>query len=154
MTTTTNTAAKVCGDSTGDGRFTCVLAPHADDVLHTNGTGTSWRYHPDGGVLDEDLLATFPHLLWSNRWNAWWGPNRSGYTNDVWQAGRYTRSEAVAEARCDAHETPPPIVAVPAPEAGLDTFTAAELAGVGELMRRRVAAATAVVIAAHTETRS
>jgi ribosomal protein S27AE len=147
----TMTETAICGATMTSAlrEHVCNLPPHDDD-FHRDGDdtgGTSWRVRPAVDPVDG-----LPHLLWSNRWNAWWGPNRSGYTNDVWQAGRYTRSEAVAEARCDAHETPPPIVAAPAPEAGVDSFTAAELAGVGELMRRRVEAATAAAIAAHTET--
>lgn len=149
MTMTTDTAAKVCGDIlTGErGTFTCSRDPHTDEV-HGNGEGLTWKHHPTDGSADEELLATMPHLLWSNRWDSWWRPNGSGYTTDVWQAGRYTRVKAVAEARCDAHEDPPAIIAVLAPEAGVDSFVPAELAGVGELMRRRVTEATAAVVTA------
>ncbi|MER7280505.1 hypothetical protein ABT369_39310 [Dactylosporangium sp. NPDC000244] len=145
MTTTTHNP--ICGATMTSAlrEHTCNLPPHDDD-LHRDGDehgATSWRVHPDVDVLDG-----LPHLLWSNRWNSWWGPNRSGYTSDVWQAGRYTRAEAVAEARCDAHENPPPIVAVLAPEAGMDHFTATQLAGVSEAMRLRVTEATAAVVAA------
>ncbi|GAA2623661.1 hypothetical protein GCM10010399_63650 [Dactylosporangium fulvum] len=142
MATTTDTAPQVCGDpaTTAIGDFTCVLPPHDDD-LHFNGVGTYWRNLPDTDPLDG-----LPHLLWSNRYHQWWRPNRAGYTSDVWQAGRYSRTDAVFEARVDDHENPPAIVAVLAPEAGRDAFTPAELAGVGEMMRQRTAAATAAVI--------
>lgn len=148
--TTTETA--ICGETTDTaiGLKTCNRPPHTDD-LHSDGDetgGTSWRHHPAAGSLDEELLAGMPHLLWSNRGELWWRPDGAGYTTDVWQAGRYTRVKAVAEARCDDFEDPPAIVAVLAPEAGVDCFTPAELAGVGELMRRRVAEATAAVVAA------
>jgi len=35
-------------------------------------------------------------LIWSIEHNAWWAPDRCGYTSDVRAAGRYARSEAVA----------------------------------------------------------
>lgn len=37
-------------------------------------------------------------LLWSGKHNAWWGPNQSGYTALVAEAGRYSEAEAEAEA--------------------------------------------------------
>lgn len=129
--------------TTAIGPKTCNRPPHGDD-LHRDGDetgGTSWRHCPD--PVPGDGL---PHLLWSNRYDMWWKPNRAGYTTDVWQAGRYTLTEAVAEARCDSHETPPSIVAVLAPEAGVDGFTVADLAEVAGWMRRRVADATAAVV--------
>jgi hypothetical protein len=33
-------------------------------------------------------------LIWSYEHNAWWTPQRSGYTTDLHKAGRYTESEA------------------------------------------------------------
>ncbi|GGM52780.1 hypothetical protein ACFFX1_55355 [Dactylosporangium sucinum] len=146
---TTITDAATCGDTmtSAIGVHVCTRPQHADD-RHGDGDGTFWRERPAAGPLDG-----MPFLLWSNRWNAWWGPNAAGYTGDVWQAGRYDRARAIAEARCDDFETPPPIVAVLAPEAGVDSFTPAELAGVGEPMRRRVAEATAAVVAARAGAR-
>lgn len=94
-----------------------------------------------------------PYLIWSNRWQSWWRPNRAGYTPDVWQAGRYTRAEAVAEARVDDFETPPPNVAVLAPEAGQDgRFTVEEIAAMGAVMWDRVEAATRAVVEARQVT--
>jgi hypothetical protein len=146
MTTTT---AAMCGDTidTAIGPKTCNRPPHTDD-LHRDGDGdeqgcAGWRHRPDRDPMDH-----LPHLLWSNRYEMWWKPNRAGYTTDVWEAGRYTHAEAVAEARCDMHETPPSIVAVPAPEAGYDAMSVEVLATVGDVMRRRVKAATQAVIAA------
>lgn len=34
-------------------------------------------------------------LVWSNEHEAWWGPNRCGYTQKMNDAGRYTFAEAV-----------------------------------------------------------
>ena len=34
-------------------------------------------------------------LLWSGKHSAWWGPNQSGYTPSIAQAGRYSETEAV-----------------------------------------------------------
>ena len=33
-------------------------------------------------------------LVWSRKREAWWGPNRCGYTTDRTAAGRYTEEEA------------------------------------------------------------
>lgn len=149
MTTTTKSA--ICGETTDTaiGVKTCNRPPHTDD-LHRDGdeeNGTSWRRRPE-----RDAMEYLPHLLWSNRYETWWRPNLAGYTTDVWQAGRYTHAEAAAEARCDMHEDPPSIVAVPAPEAGYDALTVEVLATVGDVMRRRVKAATQAVIAAREVT--
>jgi hypothetical protein len=36
------------------------------------------------------------YLVWSGREHqAWWGPGRCGHTNDLSQAGKYTRAEAL-----------------------------------------------------------
>lgn len=37
-----------------------------------------------------------PYLVWSNQHRAWWRANSAGYTNDVTQAGRYERAEAIS----------------------------------------------------------
>ena len=34
------------------------------------------------------------YLIWSAEWRLWWRPGRSGYTDAVDQAGRYSRQEA------------------------------------------------------------
>lgn len=34
-------------------------------------------------------------LIWSMEHNAWWSPNKCGYTKSRQQAGRYTYSEAM-----------------------------------------------------------
>lgn len=34
------------------------------------------------------------YLIWSWRHSQWWGPDHSGYTSDVTEAGRYTTMEA------------------------------------------------------------
>jgi hypothetical protein len=35
------------------------------------------------------------YLVWSNQRQAWWGPGKFGYTNDLNRAGRYSRDEAL-----------------------------------------------------------
>lgn len=35
------------------------------------------------------------YLIWSHEHKAWWGPNRSGYTSRLSQAGRYGHIEAL-----------------------------------------------------------
>lgn len=47
-------------------------------------------------------------LIWSRDHQAWWGPERSGYTNDLERAGRYESGEAMdvtdwAYPRCNSH---------------------------------------------------
>lgn len=83
-----------------------------------------------------------PWLVWSNEHNAFWRPNRCGYTRLIDQAGRYSKAEA--EAICHAaqpranstiYEGEPPETCMPAPEA-LET-QAAEIEGLrAELTRR------------------
>lgn len=34
------------------------------------------------------------YLIWSWKHSQWWGPDRSGYTSDLAQAGCYTSEEA------------------------------------------------------------
>ena len=38
--------------------------------------------------------------IWSGQWHAWWGPNRSGYTTRMDEAGVYTFEDAWA---CSSH---------------------------------------------------
>lgn len=35
------------------------------------------------------------YLIWSNEHRMWWRPNRSGYTRDIAQAGRYDKGDAI-----------------------------------------------------------
>jgi hypothetical protein len=100
-------------------------------------------------MKDLPVFAREAEVNWSNRNRAWWRSNRAGYTPDVWQAGRYTRAQADAEARVDDFEDPPPNVAVLAPEAGRDgLFTVSEIAAMGAVMRDRVEAATRAAVGA------
>lgn len=66
------------------------------------------------------------YLIWSNKQNAWWGPNGKRYVHDMWDAGRFTLDYAEACCRIRTWEpgTPPPEVVVQAPESHmpLDTF--------------------------------
>lgn len=92
------------------------------------------------------------YLVWSNEHDAWWRPNRSGYTHDVWQAGRYPEAEAVEICRKAAYGwrggSPPPEVMAPAPENDQDKFTVDDLRHMPERMAARAAAATKEALAA------
>lgn len=59
-------------------------------------------------------------LVYSREHNAWWRANRSGYTNDIAQAGRYSKAEAegCCNKRDEQQDGSPSEVAVIAPEAG------------------------------------
>lgn len=88
---------------------------------------------------------TTVYLVWSNDANAWWGPNSSGYTGDVWTAGRY--DEADARGACGMRSWsdtpfPPPEVMVLAPENGKTHLTVDEVRAAPALMRQRVTVAT------------
>lgn len=45
------------------------------------------------------MITTTPesaaYLVWSNEHNAWWRPDRCGYTNHIQAAGRYSREDAI-----------------------------------------------------------
>jgi len=58
-------------------------------------------------------------LVYSREHNAFWRPNRAGYTVHMEAAGRYTEAQAKeACSSCDyAHPYNPPDFMVPAPEA-------------------------------------
>ncbi len=64
-------------------------------------------------------------IVWSNEHEAWWGSNRSGYYENVADAGRYTYAEAVeickSRSEC-VHPSLPPELIQPSPE--LRTFLA------------------------------
>lgn len=71
-----------------------------------------------------------PWLIWSNEHNGWWGNNRSGYTQNIDHAGRYTSKEAIqivmdANKFIPAHKLPHEVL-TPAPEtiALVDKLTA------------------------------
>jgi hypothetical protein len=68
------------------------------------------------------------HLIWSNKQHAWWGPNGGHYTQDVWEAGRWTLegAEKAAAIHTWAPGKRPPEVVVIAPESGRVTLTVDE----------------------------
>jgi hypothetical protein len=80
------------------------------------------------------------YVIWSNKQNAWWGPEGKAYTQDSWEAGRFTLDDAGQRCRIRTWEPGklPPEVAVEAPETHLplDTFEQIEAAPV--LTRRLV----------------
>ncbi|GGK62034.1 hypothetical protein Sme01_03970 [Sphaerisporangium melleum] len=88
------------------------------------------------------------YLVWSNEHRCWWGPNRSGYAQDVWKAGRYDRESAAAicQTRSWPQDAPPPEVMVLAPEAGRGAFTVDDFRVLPEMMRQRVEEATGKAI--------
>ena len=92
------------------------------------------------------------YLVWSNEHDAWWKPNRRGYTHDVWGAGRYAETEAAEVCRKAAYGwrggSLPPEVMVPAPENDQDKFTADDLRHMPERMATRAAEATREALAA------
>ncbi|MEV6035994.1 hypothetical protein AB0L65_32905 [Nonomuraea sp. NPDC052116] len=90
-------------------------------------------------------------LVWSNEHGAWWKPNRRGYTGDIWQAGRYTETEAAEICRKAAYGwrggSPPPEVMVSAPENDQDKFSVDDLRHMPERMAARAQEATKDAIA-------
>ena len=53
----------------------------------------SWVNHACEKLL-ADAAANARYLIWSHSHRAWWRPERSGYTSEIDQAGRYSREEA------------------------------------------------------------
>jgi hypothetical protein len=94
------------------------------------------------------MIAEPMYLVWSNKQNAWWGPGGRNFTQDVWEAQRYTLTDA--EAACSIRTWEPgkvpPEVAVQAPEMWmlLDTFE--EIEAAPTLTRRLVDDVTRVAM--------
>jgi hypothetical protein len=90
------------------------------------------------------------YLVWSNKQNAWWGPGGRRYTQDLWEAQRYTLADA--EAACSIRTWEPgkvpPEVAVKAPESGRPPLTDEEIRYAPKQMRRLVDDITRVAEAA------
>lgn len=88
---------------------------------------------------------TTMYLIWSNKQNAWWGPNGGNYTPDIWEAGRFTLEDA--EQRCNIRTWEPgkvpPEVAVAAPETYLTLDTYEEIEAVPAFVRGVVEEITA-----------
>jgi hypothetical protein len=40
-------------------------------------------------------MSEIAYLLWSNKHSMWWRPDSRGYTENMEEAGRYARDEAV-----------------------------------------------------------
>lgn len=91
--------------------------------------------------------------MWSNKQNAWWGPNGHSYRHDVWAAGRYDLAGAndACGRRTWEKGKPPPEVAVLAPEADQPTFTPDEIRDMDAVMAKRVRKATRAAMRARTE---
>jgi hypothetical protein len=91
------------------------------------------------------------YLIWSNKQNAWWGPYGRNYTQDIWEAGRFTFDNA--EHRCSIRTwepgKPPPEVIVEAPETHLTLDTYEEIEAAPELTRRLIEDITRVGMREH-----
>lgn len=81
---------------------------------------------------------TAMYVVWSNKQNAWWGPGGRYYTQDVWEAQRYTLQDAEHACSLRTWESGkvPPEVAVQAPESGRPPLDAEEIQAAEVLMRR------------------
>ncbi len=77
------------------------------------------------------------YLVWSNKQNAWWGPYGRYYTQDVWEAHRYTlqAAEHACTLRTQQPGKPSTEIAVKAPECGRPPFTVEELRFLPQQMR-------------------
>lgn len=88
------------------------------------------------------------YLIWSNKQNAWWGPGGRNYTQDIWEAGRFTLGDA--EHRCSIRTWEPgempPEVTVEAPETHLPLDTYEQIEAAPELTRRLVEEITRVAM--------
>lgn len=77
--------------------------------------------------VNEQRMDAAPWLVWSNQRGMWWRGGRTGYTQYIEEAGRYTRDEAakiVAQATCDGQLQ----------HHRVDPYTGVEYIGVDEVM--------------------
>lgn len=100
-------------DETGDYVAECVKRPTARRLVASwnackgiktgdleelnDGTIARTRGPAMTSKTDTDSLshtAETPWLVYSREHNVWWRANHSGYTNDITQAGRYTKADA------------------------------------------------------------
>lgn len=72
-----------------------------------------------GGATISEQECTYKWLLWSDHHKAWWGPNESGYRNNVRDAGQYSHAEATKNLRRDCYCCLTPELAIPVPLASL-----------------------------------
>ncbi|GGN39672.1 hypothetical protein FHR83_006668 [Actinoplanes campanulatus] len=93
------------------------------------------------------------YLIWSNKQDAWRGPGGKAYTQDIWEAGRFSLNDAEARCRIRAWEPhrPPPEVVVEAPETHLPLDTFEEIEAAPELTRRLVHELTRVAMRERSE---
>ena len=92
-------------------------------------------------------------LIWSNKQNAWWGPAGKNYTQDIWEAGRWTLEDAERNCVIRTWEPgrPPPEVAVEAPETHLALSTFEEIEAAPVLTSRLVDEITRLALRERTE---
>lgn len=88
------------------------------------------------------------YLVWSNEHRAYWRPNKSGYTTNWLEAGRYSADDA---AECCSRRTwepckPPPEVMILAPDSERDTFHIAELCAIPGQLQDSIRKATRAAI--------
>lgn len=119
---------------------TACLEDLLEQIEESYTEGNPVRVEPIAEAHDDDEDAETTYLVWSNEHRAWWGPSNSGYTGDLWSAGRYTFDAArkACNGRDWPQDAPPPEVMVAAPESAHPRFTAKELRAVPILMRQRV----------------
>ncbi|MEV0149066.1 MULTISPECIES: hypothetical protein [unclassified Nonomuraea] len=88
------------------------------------------------------------YLVWSNEHHAYWRPNKSGYTTNWLEAGRYSEEDA---AECCSRRTweprkPPPEVMILAPDSKQQAFTLAELCAIPGQLQDLIRQATRTAI--------
>lgn len=90
------------------------------------------------------------YLVWSLEWRQWWKADGSGYTSDLWQAGRFNEADAVAAcgfrswtpAPNGDMQVPPEVMILAPDQTDEDVFTIAQVRALGDLMIQRIAMAT------------
>lgn len=83
---------------------------------------------PDQATTQNDQPAPTIYLVYSNSAQAWWRQDGAGYTQNIWDAGRYDEESARQACRMrtwPAGKTPPEVM-VPAPEESTRTLFSVE----------------------------
>lgn len=79
---------------------------------------------PTPATSDQPRPRPTIYLVYSNKAQAWWRENGSGYTQNIWDAGRYDEDGArkACQMRTWSLGAQPPEVMVPAPEESQNTL--------------------------------
>lgn len=144
-----------CPECGGEGSYYTEWSDSAEASEYLRSLVLEYPKPPDGTVLIrctvcspyvEDGKAEW--LIWSHYHNCWWGPDQSGYTSDVWRAGRYTKAgtkQCLTRGSWPLHgqeNDRPPEVAVLAPESGRTVFSLTDILAMPALMLDRIERAT------------